>query len=55
MYRILAIATVCFVFAGLVLLASSRTATSAPISTPPGRAMLEQDFDGAIRTDEMRS
>ncbi|MGO9930824.1 MAG: M28 family peptidase [Steroidobacteraceae bacterium] len=43
MYRTLAFAI--FLFAGAALPASS---------APPGQAMLEQEFDAAIKTDEMR-
>ena len=50
MYRIFAIAFL----AGVVLSASPPDTRAAPVSTPPAQAPREQDFDAAIRIDEMR-
>jgi N-acetylated-alpha-linked acidic dipeptidase len=49
MYRVFAIAIVL-----LVLLASLPDTQAAPVSTPPAQTMREQDFDAAIKIDEMR-
>jgi N-acetylated-alpha-linked acidic dipeptidase len=42
------------VSAGAVLVLSSGTTISAPVSTPAAQAQLERNFDAAITADEMR-
>src|ERR1700686_4344939 len=53
MHRLLAASTACLVSAAIVLVSSTRTTTSAPVSTPGGEAALEHEFDSAVKADEM--
>jgi N-acetylated-alpha-linked acidic dipeptidase len=54
MIRIFGMLSVGLVSAGAVLVASSGTTTSAPLTTPSAQAVLERNFDSAIDPGEMR-
>lgn len=54
MNRIFAMVGAGLVSAGAVLVLSSGTTISAPVSTPAAQAQLERNFDAAITADEMR-